>query len=73
MIKLDTFAKVKEFVDIANRFEGNIELSSKRFIANAKSIMDVCSLDLKNELTLVVRSEKDFLAIIEEVEPYMVV
>lgn len=72
-IRLDSIIKVKEFVNIASRCAGKVEVSLKGFTADGKSVLGVCSLDLKNELTLDVKSEEDMSAIMNELVPFIVV
>ena len=51
-IMLKNFEAVKEFVDIANSKEYDIELMSGKYIVNAKSIMGVFSLDLTKPMVM---------------------
>lgn len=71
-IKLDSINKVKEFANIANRCEGKVELLLKNYRANGKSVMDICTLDLKNNLILHIRPQ-DLAVVIHELEPYIVI
>lgn len=59
-INLNTIDKVKEFVNLATKFACDLDLTSenRRYIIDAKSIMGIFSLDLSNNLTLVIHSEK---------------
>ncbi len=52
-IMLKNFEAVKEFVDIANSKDYDIELMSGKYIVNAKSIMGVFSLDLTKPMVMV--------------------
>ena len=56
-IKLDTFDKVKKFVNAVQTFESDIDLTSDRYIINAKSIMGIFSLDLSKPLNVAVHEE----------------
>ena len=47
-ITLDTVEKVKEFSNLINKFDGEFDLISDNYIIDAKSIMGIFSLDLKN-------------------------
>jgi phosphotransferase system HPr-like phosphotransfer protein len=51
-IKLETIEKVKSFINVINRLDGDFDLSHSRYVVDAKSIMGVISLDLSKELTL---------------------
>lgn len=52
-IRLDTVDKVKEFVNTAVKFPGEIELHSGRHIVDGKSIMGIFSLDTASPVTVV--------------------
>ena len=56
-IKLSTIRDVQDFVGIATRFDGDLDLSSGRYIVDAKSIIGIFSLDLLNPITLTVHSD----------------
>lgn len=49
-IQLRTIADVKEFARIVNSCDEDIDLSSGRYVVDAKSIMGVFSLDLGKPL-----------------------
>lgn len=51
-IKLSSIQDVREFVDIVTGFEIEIDLSSGRYVVDAKSIMGIFSLDLMSIITL---------------------
>lgn len=73
IIKLDSLKKVKEFVDITGNYASKVEVSDGKFTANGKSLMGVCSLDLKHYLSLSIESEDNFPMLIQELEQYIVV
>ena len=50
---LDTFDKVRSFVDIANSKDYDIELISGKYVANGKSIMGVFGLNLTKPVVMV--------------------
>ncbi len=54
---LKTIHDVKEFVQIVNHFDYEIDLSSGRYVVDAKSIMGIFSLDLTKPLDVVVHSD----------------
>ena len=56
-IRLSSIEAVRNFVEIVRKFEGDIDLSSGRYIVDAKSIMGIFSLDLMNPITLTVHSD----------------
>ncbi len=70
-IKLSSIQDVREFVDIVTRCDVEIDLSSGRYVVDAKSIMGIFSLDLLNEITLTAHSE-DTTKLFEELERFIV-
>ena len=52
-VRIDTIAKVKDFVNKVNTLNGDFDLKSDRYTVDAKSIMGIFSLDLTKDLTLV--------------------
>ena len=53
-IKLSTIDDVKSFVNAVTRFSGDADLSSGRYVVDAKSIMSIFSLDLANPIKLTI-------------------
>lgn len=51
-ISLNSIEKVKQFVNLINIYDGDFDLSSGRYIIDAKSIMGIFSLDLSKPLHL---------------------
>ncbi len=51
-LNLTTIDKVKGFVNILTKFDGQFDLVSGRYIVDAKSIMGIFSLDLSKEIDL---------------------
>lgn len=52
VLLLDTIDKVREFVDIANKIDCQINLKSKDIIVDAKSIMSVFGIDLTKPIEM---------------------
>ena len=73
-IKLDTIEKVKKFTSIIDTFENEIDLISNRYIVNAKSIMGVFSLDLPQNLSVIIHDAtmKDVARLQELMEEFRV-
>ncbi|MGL4947827.1 MAG: HPr family phosphocarrier protein [Mycoplasma sp.] len=71
VIKLETINDVKEFVNIVNKYDFDIDLASGRYVVNLKSIMRIFSLDLTKKIEINVDADKnsDFL---EKIEKYVV-
>jgi phosphotransferase system HPr-like phosphotransfer protein len=49
-IMLKSINDVKDFVNIANRFDFDIDMTSGRYVVDAKSIMGIFSLDLSKSI-----------------------
>ena len=56
-IRLSTIQDVQNFVNIVNRYDLDIDLSSGRYIVDAKSIMGIFSLDLLQPIKLTAHAE----------------
>ena len=71
-IRLDSIDKIRDFVNTVNRFKTDFDLSSGRYIIDAKSIMGIFSIDLSRELTLTIHDSDEMLEIMEALKPYIV-
>lgn len=67
MISLNSIEKVKHFVNTINRFDGEFDLASGRYIIDAKSIMGIFSLDLSKPLRLDIYNTD----IVQELKPLL--
>ena len=56
-IKLSTIGDIRKFVDIVTRQDYDIDLSSGRYVVDAKSIMGIFSLDLMNKILLTAHTD----------------
>ena len=56
-IKLASVQDIRTFVEKVSRYAMEIDLSSGRYIVNAKSIMGIFSLELDNPVTLTAHGE----------------
>ena len=70
-IKLSTIEDIRKFVEIVTRQEYDIDLSSGRYIVDAKSIMGIFSLDLMNSIQLTAHTE-DIDALKAELSAFIV-
>ena len=66
-IKLSTIEDIRKFVEIVTRLDYDVDLSSGRYVVDAKSIMGIFSLDLINPIQLTAHTDnvdalKDILA-----------
>lgn len=64
-IKLYGVEEVKKFVNTISQYEFDFDLTSGRYIIDAKSMIGIFSLNLKNDLTLVIHC--DDKAVLDEV------
>lgn len=56
-IKLSTIEDIRKFVDTVTRRDYDIDLSSGRYVVDAKSIMGIFSLDLMNKILLTAHTD----------------
>ncbi len=55
-ISLSEAEKVKNFVNLVNKYDFDVDLRSGRFVVDAKSILGIFSLDLSKPLILEIHS-----------------
>ncbi|MCL2059143.1 MAG: HPr family phosphocarrier protein [Oscillospiraceae bacterium] len=58
-IMLRSINDVKDFVNIANRFDFDIDMTSGRYVVDAKSIMGIFSLDLSKSIKVEAHADDD--------------
>ena len=56
-ILLKSINDVKDFVNAANKYDFDVDLTSGRYIVDAKSIMGIFSLDLSKTIKVEVHSD----------------
>jgi len=56
-IQLKSINDVKDFVNISNKYDFDIDLTSGRYIVDAKSIMGIFSLDLSKAIKVEAHSD----------------
>lgn len=56
-IQLKSINDVKDFVNVVNRYDFDVDLSSGRYIVDAKSIMGIFSLDLSKPIKVDVHTD----------------
>ena len=59
MIRLSSFQDVRTFVDTVTKYTIDIDLSSGRYVVDAKSIMGIFSLDLMSPIKLSAQTDKE--------------
>ncbi len=70
MIRLSTIQDVRTLVDIVTAAVTDVDLSSGRYVVDAKSIMGIFSLDLLNPIKLTAHSDDPDL--FEKIKPFIV-
>ncbi len=70
-ILLSSINDVKNFVNIVSKYNFDVDLTSGRYVVDAKSIMGIFSLDLSSSIRVDVHSDEadDF---IEEMKPFII-
>lgn len=56
-IMLNSINDVKNFVNIVNKYDFDVDLTSGRYVVDAKSIMGIFSLDLSKPIQVDIHSE----------------
>ena len=57
MIRLNTVQDIRAFVETVTMSDVEVDLSSHRYVVDAKSIMGIYSLDLLNPIKMIVHSD----------------
>ena len=57
-IMLKSINDVKDFVNIVNQYEFDVDMTSGRYVVDAKSIMGIFSLDLSKPIKVEVHSDE---------------
>ncbi|AGC69118.1 phosphotransferase system, phosphocarrier protein HPr [Thermoclostridium stercorarium subsp. stercorarium DSM 8532] len=70
-IMLKSINDVKDFVNIVNKYDFDVDLTSGRYIVDAKSIMGIFSLDLSKPIKVEAHTDNadEFM---KEVKPFIV-
>lgn len=58
-ISLKSIDDVKTFVTEVSKVPFDVDLSSGRYVVDAKSIMGIFSLDLSNKINMTIRTKND--------------
>ncbi|NLM12629.1 MAG: HPr family phosphocarrier protein [Epulopiscium sp.] len=70
-LSLNSIEKVKKFVNIIGKYDGDFDLSSGRYKVDAKSIMGIFSLDLSSPLKLDIHNDEVAEEVIAEIQNYI--
>ena len=68
---LSSINDVKDFVNIVSKYDFDVDLTSGRYVVDAKSIMGIFSLDLTQPLTLTVHGNDELDEITAAIAPYI--
>ncbi len=69
-IALSSINDVKNFVNIVNKYDCDIDLTSGRYVVDAKSIMGIFSLDLSKPIQVEIHSN-DCAQLVDELKPFV--
>lgn len=69
-IMLGSINDVKNFVNIVSKYDFDVDLTSGRYVVDAKSIMGIFSLDLSKPIKVEVYDE-NAAALVEELKPFI--
>ncbi len=70
-ILLQSINDVKDFVRIVNDFPDDVDLSSGRYVVDAKSIMGIFSLDLTKPIDVEIHS-KNSSELLDKLKAYII-
>jgi len=70
-IMLKTINDVKDFVNIANKYDFDVDLTSGRYVVDAKSIMGIFSLDFNKPIRVEVHAD-DCETFCEEIKSFII-
>lgn len=70
-IMLHSINDVKTFVNSVNKYDFDVDLTSGRYVVDAKSIMGIFSLDLSKPIKVEVYSE-DVGEFMNEMKPFII-
>lgn len=69
-VLLSSINDVKNFVNIVSKYDYDIDLSSGRYVVDAKSIMGIFSLDLSKPIKVEIHSD-DCAALTDELKAFV--
>jgi phosphotransferase system HPr-like phosphotransfer protein len=71
-VNINSIDKVKKFVNVITLFDNDFDLVAGRYVIDAKSIMGIFSLDLSQDLELVIQRDNDLDKILDELKDFIV-
>lgn len=71
-ILLSSINDIKAFVNIVNKYEFDVDLTSGRYVVDAKSIMGIFSLDLSKPIQVDIHSDGESAdKFVDEIKAYI--
>lgn len=70
-IMLHSISDVKNFVNVVNKYDFDVDLTSGRYVVDAKSIMGIFSLDLSKPIKVEVHNE-NCGAFLDDMKPFII-
>ena len=71
-VSLHTIEAVRSFVEVVRKYNEEIDLSSGRYVVDAKSIMGIFSLDLMHPITLTIHSDNNAEKILDDLKNFII-
>ncbi|HBE14017.1 MAG TPA: hypothetical protein DCY74_07595 [Clostridiales bacterium] len=72
MIKLSTITDIRDFVSQVTLYDGDVDLSSGRYVVDGKSIMGIFSLDLLKPIEMTVSNDKTAGELLSRISSFIV-
>ena len=71
-IILNSIEKVKQFVNLISKYDGDFDLTSGRYVIDAKSIMGIFSLDLSKPLKLDIHDDQSASMLMMHLKEFLI-
>ena len=69
---LSSINDVKDFVNIVSKYDFDVDLTSGRYVVDAKSIMGIFSLDLSKPIDLNIHADSNLDDILAALDSYII-
>lgn len=71
-ISLNSIEKVKQFVNLISKYDGDFDLTSGRYVIDAKSIMGIFSLDLSKPIKLDIHDDQSASMLMMHLKEFLI-
>ena len=71
-ININSIDKVKKFVNVLTKYDGDFDLVSGHYVIDAKSIMGIFSLDLSEDIELVIQDDTEQEEVLKAIKDFLV-